>query len=51
MGLRRGDIILNLQGRDIRTLDDFRTIASGQARAWQITLRRDGQVFRSVVEG
>jgi S1-C subfamily serine protease len=51
MGLRRGDIILNLQGRDVRTTGDFEKLTSGRPRAWQIVLQRDGRVIRSIVEG
>jgi serine protease Do len=51
MGLRTGDILLNLNGRDIVTAQDFRAIADARPEAWQIVLQRDGRVFRSYVSG
>ncbi len=51
LGLRRGDLLLSLQGRDIVSLDDFRQATQGRPRAWQIILQRNGRVLRSMVDG
>ena len=51
MGLRVGDIILNLNGRDIVTATDFRSVADARPESWQIVLQRGGRVFRSFVSG
>ncbi|HEY8596035.1 MAG TPA: DegQ family serine endoprotease [Devosiaceae bacterium] len=51
LGLRKGDIILNLNGQAIRDVDTFKSIASTRPRGWQITLQRNNQVIRSFVSG
>ncbi|HEY0920244.1 DegQ family serine endoprotease [Devosia sp.] len=51
MGLRVGDIILSLNGRDIATAADFRSTANARPESWQIVLQRGGRVFRSFVSG
>jgi S1-C subfamily serine protease len=51
LGLRRGDIILNLQGRDVQTVDDFQKLTDGRPQTWRVILQRDGQVIRSIVGG
>jgi serine protease Do len=51
MGLRPGDIILSLNGRDIESAETFADIADGRPEAWQIVLQRGGRVFRSIVSG
>lgn len=51
MGLRVGDIILNLNGRDTVTAGEFRAIADARPESWQIVLQRGGRVFRSFVSG
>jgi hypothetical protein len=51
MGLRPGDIILNLNGRDIEDAATFASMADARPEAWQIVLQRGGRVFRSFVSG
>jgi serine protease Do len=51
MGLQTGDIILNLNGRDITDAESFRQVAEARPEAWQIVLQRGGRVFRSYVSG
>ncbi len=51
VGFKTGDVILNLNGTDIRTNDDFDRIASGNARSWQIVFQRDGKVSRAYLSG
>jgi len=51
MGLQTGDVILNLNGRDITDAETFRAIAEARPEAWQIVLQRGGRVFRSYVSG
>ena len=51
LGLRPGDVILNLNGRDTTDAETFRALASTRPEAWQILLQRDGRVFRSFVSG
>jgi serine protease Do len=51
MGLRPGDIILNLNGRDTTDADTFKTIAEARPESWQIVLDRGGRTIRAVVGG
>jgi serine protease Do len=51
MGLRQGDIILNLNGTNIADVDTFKRIATAQVQGWQIVLQRQGQMIRSYIDG
>ena len=51
VGFKPGDIILNLNGTDIRTKDDFARATAGTARNWQIVFERNGKVSRAYLSG
>ncbi|WP_417581959.1 DegQ family serine endoprotease [Pelagibacterium sp.] len=51
MGLREGDVIVALNGAEIRDIETFESVASQRPRSWQIILQRGGRVIRSVVSG
>lgn len=51
MGLETGDVILNLNGRDMTDAKAFRDIADARPDGWQIVLQRGGRTFRSFVSG
>lgn len=51
MGLRAGDLILNLNGQDIVDADSFKRITNDRPRAWRIELQRGGRVLRAQVSG
>ena len=51
MGLRPGDVILSLNGRETNDAETFRSIANARPDAWQIVLQRGGRTFRSFVSG
>jgi Do/DeqQ family serine protease len=51
MGLETGDVILNLNGRDMTDAKTFRDIAAARPDGWQIVLQRGGRTFRSFVNG
>jgi serine protease Do len=51
MGLREGDVILALNGMEIRDIETFESIASQRPGSWQIIMQRSGNVIRSVVSG
>ena len=51
MGLRPGDIILSLNGRDVTDAESFRSIADARPESWQIVLDRGGRTIRAVVGG
>lgn len=51
MGIRAGDIILNLNGQDIVDAETFKRIANDRPRAWRIELQRNGRTLRAQVSG
>lgn len=51
LGLRAGDVILSLNGMEIRDIETFQSIASQRPNGWQIVLQRGGSVIRSFVSG
>lgn len=51
MGLQQDDIIISLNGTEMKDAQTFKSIASGRPNTWQIVLQRGGQVFRTVVSG
>ena len=51
MGLRTGDLILNLNGHDMTDAGTFSQIANARPEAWQIVLQRGGRTFRTIVSG
>jgi serine protease Do len=51
MGLEIGDVILNLNGRDMTDAQTFRDTADARPDGWQIVLQRGGRTFRSFVSG
>jgi Do/DeqQ family serine protease len=51
MGLEVGDIILNLNGRDMTDAKTFQSIAQNRPDGWQIVLQRGGRTFSSFVSG
>lgn len=51
LGLQPEDIVLALNGIDIRDIETFESVASQNPRSWQIVLQRDGRVIRSFVSG
>lgn len=51
LGLRAGDIILSLNGTEIRDIETFESIASQRSRGWNIVLQRGGRIIRSYVSG
>lgn len=51
MGLQSGDIILNLNGRDMTDAKTFKALAQNRPEGWQIVLQRGGRTFSSFVSG
>ncbi len=51
MGLKVGDVILNLNGRDMNDAQTFESVASARPDGWQVVLQRGGRTFRSYVSG
>lgn len=51
VGFRSGDIILGLNGTEIKDVAAFERLAHTRPNRWQIVMRRDGQVVQFVVSG
>ncbi len=51
MGLRKGDIVLSLNGRQITDVSTFKSLVSGRSGGWQIVLNRGGQIIQSYISG
>jgi serine protease Do len=51
MGLRAGDLILNLNGKDTVDADSFKSIANARPQSWRVTLQRGGRTMRAEVSG
>jgi S1-C subfamily serine protease len=43
IGFQRGDIILSVNGREIRAVADLKPVLSHQVDAWHISFRRNGE--------
>jgi len=46
-GIRRGDVILNVNGVDINSTGSLVSAAAGRLRLWTLTIRRQGQILQS----
>jgi len=51
VGFRPGDVILRLNGREVRTVRDLGQALGQQPQAWQIQVRRGEQVLNTTVPG
>jgi serine protease Do len=51
MGLRKGDIILSINGQDMQDAATFKAMVSRRTGGWQIVLQRSGQVIQSFISG
>jgi serine protease Do len=51
IGLRRGDVIVRVNGVDIDSVDDLRRVLSDRRGGWELSIRRDGKVLTTRVQG
>ena len=51
MGLRVGDLILNLNGKDTADAATFAKAADGRPNGWRVVLQRGGRIIRAEVSG
>ena len=48
-GIRPGDIVLTVNGRDIRSVEDLVEAAASDQRSWRYTLDRRGQIINQFI--
>src|SRR5690606_23138787 len=48
LGLQAGDIILALNGMEIRDIETFQSLAAQRPRSWEIVIQRGGRMIRSI---
>lgn len=51
IGLRRGDIILDINGQEIETTEMLEEVVDGRPRVWRISIERDGRVLQMAFRG
>jgi serine protease Do len=51
MGLRKGDIVVSINGRQLTDVGTFKSMVSTRTDGWQIVLQRGGQTIQSYVSG
>ena len=49
LGLRLGDILARINGREIRLVDDVLAVTNGEASTWRITIGRDDRQLKVVI--
>lgn len=49
LGLRRGDVVREVNGAEIASAEDLQKAASQRTRWWRFTIQRDGQTLRQVL--
>lgn len=51
IGLRRGDVIVRINGRDIGSVEVLRDALESGRGGWELSIRRDGKVLTTRVQG
>jgi S1-C subfamily serine protease len=51
LGLKPGDIIVQVNGKAVSDVRQLAGLVSQRARAWDLTIRRGGEDFRTVIRG
>ena len=51
VGLRKGDVLVDVNGKKIATTRDVEHVAAERPRYWDLTILRDGQIIRSQIGG
>jgi len=49
--LRRGDVILSVQGRNISSVDVLEDLVSRNRRIWRLTIERKGRISNIIISG
>jgi S1-C subfamily serine protease len=51
LGLQPGDIIVQLNGTPVRNVRNLAELISQRTKTWDLTIRRGGEEFRTVIRG
>ncbi len=51
LGLRRGDVVEEVNGKKIATTRDLERVAADRAQYWDLAILRDGQIIRTEIWG
>ncbi len=51
LGLRRGDIVRQVNGEGVPNVQEFRRLLGERARLWRIQIERNGQMLNTIVGG
>jgi serine protease Do len=51
MGLRKGDVIVGINGQKLKDVGTFKSLVSTRTEGWQIVLNRNGQTIQSYISG
>ncbi len=51
LGLRRGDVVEEVNGKKIATTRDLERVAADRAQFWDLAILRDGQIIRTEIRG
>ena len=51
LGLRREDILVKVNGRSIKTVDDLRKVLRKQRSKWKISIKRGNKILRTEIPG
>ena len=51
LGLRQGDIVLKVNGRDIETVRDLKKAIRKQRKVWRVSIRRGDKVLQTEIPG
>jgi S1-C subfamily serine protease len=49
VGLRPGDIILEINGARIERVPDLERSVQSRARVWRLTIQRSGEILRTAI--
>jgi S1-C subfamily serine protease len=51
IGLRPGDVVLSVNGTDVKLVAELRRLVASSASAWRIRIRREDKVLNIVIRG
>jgi serine protease Do len=51
VGILPGDVLLQVNGRDVQTVSQIREISAQKQQRWRFSMRRNGQVVTGDLQG